>query len=145
MTDVKIREIEKSDLEKGFLESLDSLRLASDLGLDKAKEVFDKIKSNPNHKIFVAQVGEKIVGSTTLFIEPKFIHHGGLVGHIEDVVVAKEFQGKGIGEKLIEASLNFAKNCGCYKTILDCAEDVNPFYEKIGFKKHSNSMRFNHI
>jgi len=80
MTDVKIREIEKSDLEKGFLESLDSLRLASDLGLDKAREVFDKIKSNPNHKIFVAQVGEKIVGSTTLFIEPKFIHHGGLVG-----------------------------------------------------------------
>jgi len=145
MTDVKIREIEKSDLEKGFLESLDSLRLASDLGLDKAREVFDKIKSNPNHKIFVAQVGEKIVGSTTLFIEPKFIHHGGLVGHIEDVVVAKEFQGKGIGEKLIETSLNFAKNCGCYKTILDCAEDVMPFYEKIGFKKHSNSMRFNHI
>jgi len=145
MTDVKIREIEKSDLEKGFLESLDSLRLASDLGLDKAREVFDKIKSNPNHKIFVAQVGEKIVGSTTLFIEPKFIHHGGLVGHIEDVVVAREFQGKGIGEKLIEVSLNFAKNCGCYKTILDCAEDVNLFYEKIGFKKHSNSMRFNHI
>ncbi len=56
MTDVKIREIEKSDLEKGFLESLDSLRLASDLGLDKAREVFDKIKSNPNHKIFVAQL-----------------------------------------------------------------------------------------
>ncbi len=56
-----------------------------------------------------------------------FIHLGGLVGHIEDVVVAKEFQGKGIGEKLIEASLNFAKNCGCYKTILDCAEDVNSF------------------
>jgi len=145
MTDVKIREIEKSDLGKGFLESLDSLRLASDLGLDKAREVFDKIKSNPDHKIFVAQVGEKIVGSTTLFIEPKFIHHGGLVGHIEDVVVAKEFQGKGIGEKLIEASLNFAKNGGCYKTILDCDEDVNPFYEKIGFKKHSNSMRFDHI
>ena len=145
MTDVNIREIEKSDLEKGFLESLDSLRLASDLGLDKAREVFDKIKSNPNHKIFVAQVGEKIVGSTTLFIEPKFIHHGGLVGHIEDVVVAKEFKGQGIGEKLIETSLNFAKNCGCYKTILDCVEDINPFYEKIGFKKHSNSMRFDHI
>ena len=145
MTDVKIREIEKSDLEKGFLESLDSLRLASDLGFDKAREVFDKIKSNPNHKIFVAQVGEKIVGSTTLFMEPKFIHHGGLVGHIEDVVVAKEVQGKGIGEKLIEVSLNFAKNCGCYKTILDCVEDINPFYEKIGFKKHSNSMRFDHI
>ncbi len=145
MTDVKIREIEKSDLEKGFLESLDSLRKVSDLDPGKAKEIFENIKSNPNHKIFVAIIDEKVVGSTTLFIEPKFIHQGGLVGHIEDVIVVKEFQGKGIGKKLIETSLNFAKNCGCYKTILDCAEDVNPFYEKIGFKKHSNSMRFNHI
>ncbi len=145
MTDVKIREIEKSDLEKGFLESLDSLRKASDLDLGKAKEIFENIKSNPNHKIFVAIVDEKVVGSTTLFIEPKFIHQGGLVGHIEDVVVSKEFQGKGIGEKLIEASLDFAKNNGCYKTILDCSEDIKPFYEKIGFKKHSNAMRFDHI
>ena len=145
MTDVKIREIEKSDLEKGFLESLDSLRKASDLDLGKAKEIFENIKSNPNHKIFVAIVDEKVVGSTTLFIEPKFIHQGGLVGHIEDVVVSKEFQGKGIGEKLIEASLDFAKNNGCYKTILDCSEDIKPFYEKIGFKKHSNAMRFDYI
>ena len=59
MTDVNIREIEKSDLEKGFLESLDSLRKASDLESGKAQEVFDKIKSNPNHKIFVAVIDEK--------------------------------------------------------------------------------------
>ncbi len=144
MTDVQIREIEKSDLEKGFLESLDSLRKASDLDSGKSHEILDKIKSNPNHKIFVAIIDEKVVGSTTLFIEPKFIHQGGLVGHIEDVVVSKEFQGKGIGEKLIEASLEFAKNSGCYKTILDCTDEVKPFYEKIGFKKHSNAMRFDH-
>ena len=145
MTDVKIREIQKSDLEKGFLESLDSLKKASDVGLEKASKVFDSIKSNPNHKIFVAVKDEKVVGSTTLLIEPKFIHKGGLVGHIEDVVVSKDFQGRGIGEKLIEVSLDFAKNSGCYKTILDCSDDVKPFYEKIGFKKHSNCMRFDHI
>lgn len=144
MTDVKIREIEKRDLENGFLESLDSLRRTSDLDAKKAEKVFENIKSNQHHKIFVAIIDEKVVGSTTLFIEPKFIHQGGLVGHIEDVVVTKEFQGKGIGEKLIKASLDFAKNNGCYKTILDCSDDVIPFYEKIGFKKHSNSMRFDH-
>lgn len=145
MTDVKIREIEKNDLEKGFLTSLDSLRKASDLESGKAKEIFDNIKSNPYHRIFVAITDEKIVGSTTLFIEPKFIHKGGFVGHIEDVVIDKQYQGKGIGEKLIKAALDFAKSNGCYKTILDCSEDVMPFYEKIGFKKHSNAMRFDHI
>ena len=77
-------------------------------------------------------------------IEPKFIHDGGLVGHIEDVVVNKDVQGQKIGEKLILASLEYAKNAGCYKTILDCLDDVKPFYEKLGFKLHSNAMRFNH-
>ncbi len=144
MTDVKIRKIEEGDLDKGFLESLDTLRKASDIESSKAKEVFSKIQSNPNHIIFVAELDGKIVGSTTLLIEPKFIHLGGLVGHIEDVVVNEEFQGKKIGEKLIQTSLEYAKKQGCYKTILDCMDDVKPFYEKLGFKFHSNAMRFDH-
>ncbi len=145
MIDVKIRELEESDLFRGFLDSLDSLRKASDLDKDKAKQVFSKIKSDPNHIIFVAAMEERIVGSTTLIIEPKFIHNGGLVGHIEDVVVSKDPQNNGIGEKLIRKALDYAKNCGCYKTILDCSDEVKPFYEKIGFKKQSNAMRFNHF
>ena len=139
-----IRQIEENDLYNGFLNSLDSLRKASDIEPSKAKSVFEKIRSNPNHVIFVAILDAKVVGSTTLLIEPKFIHNGGLVGHIEDVVVNKEFQGQKIGEKLILASLDYAKNAGCYKTILDCLDDVKQFYEKLGFKFHSNAMRFNH-
>lgn len=144
MTDVTIRKLEEKDLFTGFLTSLDSLKKASDLNEDKAKDVFNKIKSNPNHQIFVIILDGKVIGSTTLLIEPKFIHQGGKVGHIEDVVVAKEFQGSGIGEKLINFVLDYAKKNDCYKTILDCSDGVKPFYEKIGFKKHSNGMRFDH-
>ncbi len=144
MTDVTIRKLEEKDLFRGFLTSLDSLKKASDLNENKAKDVFNKIKSNPNHLVFVVILDDKVVGSTTLLIEPKFIHQGGKVGHIEDVVIAKEFQGSGIGEKLINFVLEYAKKNDCYKTILDCSDDVKPFYEKIGFKKHSNSMRFDH-
>ncbi len=144
MTDVTIRKLEEKDLFKGFLTSLDSLKKTSDLNEGKAKDIFNKIKSNPNHLVFVVILDDKVVGSTTLLIEPKFIHQGGKVGHIEDVVISKEFQGSGIGEKLINFVLDYAKKNDCYKTILDCSDDVKPFYEKIGFKKHSNSMRFNH-
>ena len=144
MTDITVRQIKKEDLCNGFLESLDSLRKASDIELEKAKKVLENIQSNPNHVIFVAILDNKIVGSTTLVVEPKFIHEGGLVGHIEDVVVTKEKQGLGIGEKLIKESLDYAKKVGCYKTILDCTDDVKIFYEKIGFKKYSNAMRFDH-
>ncbi len=145
MVDVIIRELQEDDLFNGFLESLDTLKKASDLDKEKANEILKKIKSNSSHVIFVAILDGKVVGSTTILIEPKFIHNGGKVAHIEDVVVTKEYQGKGIGEKLIRSLLDYAKKNDCYKTILDSSDDVKPFYEKIGFKKHSNCMRFDHV
>ena len=144
MSDVLVRELKKEDLWNGFLTSLDSLREASNIDKELAIEIFERIKKNDNHIIAVAEMDGKIVGSTTLLIEPKFIHSGGLVGHIEDVVVDKNHQGKRIGEKVVKYLLNVAKSKGCYKTILDCADDVKPFYEKIGFKHNANALRFDH-
>ena len=144
MEKIEIREIEEGDIEKGFLETLDFLRNASSLDKNKAKEILKKIKQNTDHIIHVAIDDEKIVGSTTLFIEQKFIHDGGYVGHIEDVVVRKDYEGKGIGIKLITSVLERAKEKNCYKTILDCKDDVKQFYERIGFKRESNCMRYDH-
>jgi len=145
MSEPIIRELRKDDLWNGFLTTLDSLRKASDIDRNKAEEVFDKINSNSDHIIAVAELDGKIIGATTLLIEPKFIHEGGLVGHIEDVVIDKNFQGQKIGEKIMKYLLEFAKNRGCYKTILDCTDDVKPFYEKLGFKHIANELRFDHI
>jgi len=144
MPEIIIREIEEDDLENGFLETLDFLRNASGLDKNKAKEILKKIKQNTNHIIYVAIDDKKIVGSTTLLIEQKFIHDGGLVGHIEDVVVRKDYEGKGIGIKLVTSMLERAKEKNCYKTILDCKDDVKQFYERIGFKRESNGMRYDH-
>ena len=145
MPEIIIREIEEDDLKNGFLETLDFLRNTGDLDKNKANEILKKIKQNPNHIIYVAIDNKKIVGSTTLLIEQKFIHDGGLVGHIEDVVVRKDCEGKGIGIKLVTSLLERAKEKNCYKTILDCKDDVKQFYERIGFKCESNGMRYDHI
>lgn len=144
MTEIKIRKLQKKDIANGFLHSLDSLRKASDLSPKKAQAVFDKISSDPNEAIYVAVIDSKVVGAASIIIEQKFIHGGGKAGHIEDVVVAKEFQGRGIGQKVVRALLEHAQKHGCYKTILDCSDDLIPFYEKLGFKKYSNAMRFDH-
>lgn len=144
MVDITIRELEEKDLFNGFLESMDSLKLASNLDIEKAKEIFEKISSNSNHFVYVAILDGRVVGSTTMLIEPKFIHNGGNVAHIEDVVVSKDYQGKGIGEMLMRSLLDLAKDNNCYKTILDCTDEVKPFYEKIGFKRTSNGMRYDH-
>jgi glucosamine-phosphate N-acetyltransferase len=144
MTEIKIRKLQKKDIANGFLSSLDSLRKASDLSPRQAFSIFDRISSDPNEAIYVAVIGSKIVGAASIIIEQKFIHGGGRAGHIEDVVVAKEFQGRGIGQKVILRLLEYAQKQGCYKTILDCSNDLIPFYEKLGFKKYSNAMRFDH-
>ena len=144
MEKIEIREIEEDDIEKGFLETLDFLRNVSSLDKNKAKEILKKIKQNTDHIIHVAIDDEKIVGSTTLFIEQKFIHNGGFVGHIEDVVVRKDYEGRGIGMKLVISLLDVAKQRKCYKTILNCEDSLKQFYEKIGFKKTTNEMRYDH-
>ena len=154
MEKIEIREIEEDDIEKGFLDSLDFLRKASDYEKNDPYEILKKIKQNStrdqdqclqrNHIIFVAIDDKKIVGSTTLFIEQKFIHDGGFVGHIEDVVVRKDYERRGIGMKLVISLLDVAKQRKCYKTILNCEDSLKPFYEKIGFKKATNEMRYDH-
>ena len=69
-----------------------------------------KIKSNPLHKVFVAQDDNniKIVGTTTLLTEPKFINKGMQVGYIEDVYVRKGYERLGIGFKLVNYVTNYA-------------------------------------
>jgi glucosamine-phosphate N-acetyltransferase len=76
MVDIKIRELEENVLFNGFLKSMDSLKLASSLDKEKAKIIFEKINSNPNHFVYVAILDGVIVGSTTMIIEPKFMMGG---------------------------------------------------------------------
>ena len=46
------------------------------------------------------------------------IHNLGLVGHIEDIVVNKDQQGKKLGLRIIEALDYIAERIGCYKVSL---------------------------
>lgn len=145
MNNIVIRELRKEDLWNGFFTSLDSLRQTSNIDKSIANSIFDKIQNNSEHIIVVALMGDKVIGAATILIEFKFIHNGGKVGHIEDVAVDKNYQGQRIGEKIIKNLLELAKTKGCYKTILDCVDDVKPFYEKLGFKHNANALRFDHI
>ena len=46
------------------------------------------------------------------------IHNLGLVGHVEDIVVNKDQQGKKLGLRIIEALDYIAERIGCYKVCL---------------------------
>ena len=141
---VRVRPLLEADLGNGFLEALDALRPASDLAPERALEVFRRLDRNPDCVVAVAEVDGRIAGAATLLIEHKFINRGGVAGHIEDVAVAAGQQGRGIGSALVRYLLARAEAAGCYKTTLDCADEVMPFYRRLGFRHRSNGMDFRH-
>lgn len=61
------------------------------------------------------------MGTGALIVERKFIHRLGMVGHIEDIAVAKDQQGKKLGLRLIQALDFVAERVGCYKVSLALA------------------------
>ncbi|CEH18447.1 acyl-n-acyltransferase [Ceraceosorus bombacis] len=77
---------------------------------------------------------DSIVATGTVFMERKFIRNLGDCGHIEDIAVDKNVQGKGLGKRIIQALTGISDAAGAYKTILDCSEDNQPFYVKCGYK-----------
>lgn len=64
----------------------------------------------------------------------------GSVGHIEDIAVAKDQQGKKLGLRIIQTLDQLAKSLGCYKCILDCSDNIESFYIKCGFKRAGLQM-----
>lgn len=75
--------------------------------------------------------GEKVIAMA------RMIGDMGLCYYIKDVVVRPEYQGKGLGKKLINELLDFLNNNGIKGTDifveLAALPDKMPFYEKLGF------------
>ena len=140
--DYSIRQLELADLEddSGFFDTLSNLSQVGNIDSAKKQEVFNKIKDNSFIFVAVSDDGQ-IIGSIKLLVEPKFAHGGANAGHIEDVVTRQGHEGKGIGKMLVKAALDKAKEADCYKVILDCQQDLVPFYAKSGFKEHEVCMR----
>jgi NDP-sugar pyrophosphorylase family protein len=140
---LSIRHLKENDCEKGYLQLLCQLSDTIDNhSHDFFKNMYQNIRQNNNHHIYVIEdtTIQQIVGSVTLFIEPKFIHNGMSVGHIEDVVVSSSHRSKKIGSFMIDYVNTFMIEHNCYKFILDCFESLERFYSKSGYEKRNIQM-----
>jgi len=108
--------------------------------------------------VIVSKADDRVVGTGTVFMEKKFLRGLGTVGHIEDIAVDKNQQGKKLGLRIIHVLTGISEALGAYKTILNCSDNnirkhirsgtevllVQPFrtafYEKCGFVKKENEM-----
>ncbi|KAL7621722.1 Glucosamine-phosphate N-acetyltransferase-like protein [Parahypoxylon ruwenzoriense] len=133
------RSLRLSDYDAGFLDCLRVLTTVGEISKEQFAERYQWMASQDTYHVLVIEdtSNKKIVGTGALLVERKFL---GLVGHIEDIAVAKDQQGKKLGLRLIQALDFIAEKVGCYKTILDCSEANEGFYVKCGFRRAGLEM-----
>ena len=140
----KFRKLEESDYHKNYLQLLTQLTQVGNITPKEFSNIFGKIQSQI--WVFEDNVTNKIVASASIFLEQKIIHNGGIVAHLEDVVVDEAYRGKQLGKKLICNIVEKARESCAYKIIADCKPELLSFYSKNGFEKKGEQIAiyFNH-
>lgn len=155
-----VREAVADDLQRGLLQCLGALAPV-DLGGAEALAAWRERKASgvvtyaallvPEGAVAAAAArgdtffrleSPRVVGTASLLLERKLLRGGARVGHVEDVAVLPEFQGRGVGASLLRHVLGACAAAGCYKVVLDCPPAKEGFYEKFGiFRTGTLNMR----
>ena len=114
------------------------------LPLDEARQVLARFARYPDYTLYVAEQAGRMVGSFALLIMDNIGHLGTPSAIVEDVVVAPQSQGAGVGRAMMEFAREQAAKKGCYKIVLSSnarREQAHAFYESLGFTRHGYSFR----
>jgi len=142
---VAIREAELSDLPRLVeLYKLLDFYPEEEQPFDKLQQQFMRHEEYPDYHVFVAVVDNVIVGTFALIVIESAAHGGKPFGIVEDVVVSNDWQGKGIGKKMMLFAMQHCQKRGCYKLALSShlqRGEAHTFYESLGFEKHGFSFQ----
>jgi glucosamine-phosphate N-acetyltransferase len=143
------REITKNDFSIEMIEMLNSISNSINMNNENSLKItfdtfIDYLKENTHHKVYVLYDNEinKVIGMGTLLLEKKIIHNFGTVGHIEDIVIHKDYQNQEHGKRILRNIIYEAKKEKCYKVILNCKEELEEFYKKCGLEKKNIQMAY---
>jgi GNAT superfamily N-acetyltransferase len=98
------------------------------------------IVADPAVSLLVAREGEQIIGTTTVIVytTPFWIK-----ARLDEVVVDEAARGKGVGEALVKASLDLARNKGVEVVELQSGlqrEAAQRLYVRMGFKLRETNV-----
>ena len=114
------------------------------LPIADARRLWARFAAYPDYTLYVAEDGGTIVGSFALLVMDNLGHCGAPSAVVEDVVVAAQAQGKGIGKAMMAFARERCREKGCYKLMLSSnakRESAHAFYESLGFARHGYSFR----
>jgi len=129
-----------NSISKEVLEAMEKLipQLCPDCEVPSREYLEEIIHSNTSFLFLAGDHG--IIGSLTLIINQIPTCRK---AWIEDVVVDKNHREKGIGKKLIESAIEFAKHKGISKIDLTSRPErfiANELYLKLGFNKRKTNV-----
>jgi len=143
--DLSIRTAEEADLPKILaVYSSAGLERRGSLELEEAQALFRRMISYPFYKVYVAESEGQVLGSFELLIMDNLANGGLPSGLVEDVAVAREAQGRGIGKAMMLFAMEECRREGCYKLALSSNQirvEAHGFYEALGFTRHGFSFR----
>ena len=131
--DIVIREAEKTD----FIQILQLFRefAAFEKQPDAVTNSVERmIKEKDHFNCFVAETNDKrIIGYATYFFT--YYTWVGKCLYMDDLYVKPEFRAKGIGKRLMNSVIEFAKSSGCHKLRWQVSKWNKPaveFYQSLG-------------
>lgn len=101
----EFRKLQKDDYDRGLYECLANLTRVGNVSKEEFEKRFDRLdpQHSDTYKIVVGidKALDRVVCYGTIFFELKFVEELGICGHIEDIVVHKEYNGLHLGRHVI--------------------------------------------
>ncbi len=138
MTEIRIREARESDLltiGKLTLELIEAMGDTEGIDIKLIAENCRNLFSEANSYILVAEIGGIIIGFVN-FTTRMTILHRGLSGLIDELIIAKSYQGKGIGKQLLSSAIEKSRQLGCCEVEVSTEKTntkAREFYKQCGF------------
>ena len=120
------------------INNTDYINFTKLINLNISKELYNLFVSNlnqNNHIIVIYEKDNEILATGSLLIETKLTYNISYLGHIENIFVNEKKRNNGIGKKIVEYLITYAKEKGCYRIDLACEENLINFYKEAGFNK----------
>lgn len=121
-------------------------RPQEDRDIEEFSNIIKKyLLSEPTKKIIVAEYDNKIVGIASMMLLSRLNRKSHEL-YIAELIVQKDHQNKGVGKKIMESCIDFAKQHKCHRIRLESGNhriDSHQFYKKLGFEQSSLSFTKN--
>lgn len=138
---MELRELNEKDLESliKLYEQLDGAN--GNFSTEDVRKIWKaEIEGNRKIKYFGAVENGKVVSTCYCLIIPNLTRLGSSIAFVENVVTDSEYRGQGLGRKVMEMAIEFARENNCYKVILQSGswrKEAHQFYKNLGFDGES--------